>query len=206
MNEVTIFKNAEFGEIRTLDLNGEPWFVGKDVAEVLGYSNVRDALSKHVDDEDKGVAICDTLGGTQTMTIINESGLYSLILSSKLPTAKKFKHWVTSEVLPAIRRTGAYNSGYSTAYSAEEVRGIIMQEATRMLININTRLGLRKEKAPPKKDTSKIGQLSPEDRQRAESIIKSNSYTEAVYQIRTVIGLPIGATAVRTYAIKHGLR
>lgn len=206
MNELTTFNNPDFGNIRTLTVNGEPWFVGKDVAEILGYTNSRKAIADHVDEEDKGVTNCDTLGGTQTMTIINESGLYSLILSSKLPTAKKFKHWVTSEVLPAIRRTGAYNSGYSTAYSAEEVRDIIMQEATRMLININARLGLRNAKAPPKKDTSKIGQLSPEDRQRAESIIKSNSYTEAAYQIRTVIGLPIGATAVRTYAIKHGLR
>ena len=88
--------------------SGEPWFVGKDVASVLGYSNPRDALAKRVDTDDKGVANCDTLGGEQNMTIINESGLYSLILSSKLPTAKKFKHWVTSEVLPNIRKHGAY--------------------------------------------------------------------------------------------------
>ena len=106
--ELQIFKNSEFGEIRTLEIEGEPWFVGKDVAEVLGYSNPRDALSKHVDNEDKGVAKCDTLGGTQEMAIINESGLYSLILSSKLPGAKRFKRWVTSEVLPAIRKRGLY--------------------------------------------------------------------------------------------------
>ena len=83
-------------------------FVGKDVATALGYSNVRDALSKHVDSEDKGVAKCDTLGGAQKITLINESGLYSLILSSKLPQAKAFKRWVTSEVLPQIRMTGGY--------------------------------------------------------------------------------------------------
>ena len=83
-------------------------FVGKDVATALGYSNVRDALSKHVDSEDKGVAKCDTLGGAQKITLINESGLYSLILSSKLPQAKAFKRWVTSEVLPQIRKTGGY--------------------------------------------------------------------------------------------------
>ena len=103
-----MFKNTEFGEIRTMTIDNEPWFVGKDVAEVLGYSNTRDALNKRVDDEDKGVANCDTLGGTQEMTIINESGLYSLILSSKLPKAKEFKRWVTSEVLPAIRKHGVY--------------------------------------------------------------------------------------------------
>ena len=83
-------------------------FVGKDVATALGYSNVRDALSKHVDSEDKGVAKCDTLGGAQKVTLINESGLYSLILSSKLPQAKAFKRWVTAEVLPQIRKTGGY--------------------------------------------------------------------------------------------------
>ena len=90
-NNIQIFENSEFGKIRTLQINNQPYFVGKDVAIVLGYSNTRDALSRHVDDEDKGVAKCDTLGGVQDLTIINESGLYSLILSSKLPTAKKFK-------------------------------------------------------------------------------------------------------------------
>lgn len=108
MSELQIFKNAEFGSVRTIAIDGEPYFVGKDVAVILGYSNPRDALAKHVDDEDKGVAKCDTLGGIQDLTVINESGLYSLILSSKLPTAKKFKRWVTSEVLPAIRRYGIY--------------------------------------------------------------------------------------------------
>ena len=108
MNELKIFKNEEFGEVRIVEIGGEPWFVGKDVAEVLGYSNPRDALSKHVDSEDKGVAKCDTLGGSQELTVINESGLYSLILSSKLPTAKAFKRWVTLEVLPSIRKHGLY--------------------------------------------------------------------------------------------------
>lgn len=106
-NNIVAFKYEE-QQVRTIEKNGEPWFVGKDVAEILGYSNPRDALAKHVDDEDKGVAKCDTLGGAQELTIINESGLYSLILSSKLPTAKEFKHWVTSEVLPSIRKTGEY--------------------------------------------------------------------------------------------------
>ena len=106
-NKIQVW-NYESSEIRTVQVNGEPWFVGKDVAAVLGYSNPRDAINKRVDDEDKGVAKCDTLGGVQDLTIINESGLYSLVLSSKLPNAKKFKRWVTSEVLPSIRKHGAY--------------------------------------------------------------------------------------------------
>lgn len=107
--EIQIFKNDRFGEVRTMVINGEPWFVGKDVAEVLGYRLARKALYDHVEDDDKkGVPIQNPLGGKQEMTIINESGLYSLILSSKLPQAKEFKRWVTSEVLPQIRKTGGY--------------------------------------------------------------------------------------------------
>ena len=108
MNELQIFNSEEFGEIRTVNINGEPWLVGKDVAEALGYSNSRDALTKHVCSEDKGVAECDTLGGKQKLGIINESGLYALIFGSKLESTQRFKHWVTSEVLPAIRKTGGY--------------------------------------------------------------------------------------------------
>ena len=107
-NQIQIFRSEVFGEIRTCQIDNQIMFVGKDVAKALGYSNVRDALSKHVDSEDKGVAKCDTLGGAQKITLINESGLYSLILSSKLPQAKAFKRWVTSEVLPQIRKTGGY--------------------------------------------------------------------------------------------------
>ncbi len=109
-NKLQIFKNQDFGQVRTLLIKDEPYFVGKDIAEALGYSNSRKALIDHVDDEDKGVTKCDTLGGNQQMTIINESGLYSLIFSSKLAKAKEFKHWVTSKVLPSIRKTGSYNS------------------------------------------------------------------------------------------------
>ena len=109
MNDLQIFKNTEFGEIRTMTIDNEPWFVGKDVASILGYAKERNAILAHVDNEDKRVApIQGDLGGTQEMTIINESGLYSLILSSKLPKAKEFKRWVTSEVLPAIRKHGVY--------------------------------------------------------------------------------------------------
>ena len=108
MNSLKIFENPEFGSIRTLELNGEPWFVGKDVAEVLGYSNTQKAIRDHVDEEDKLTERIVLAGQNRDVIFINESGLYSLILSSKLPTAKAFKRWVTSEVLPAIRKTGGY--------------------------------------------------------------------------------------------------
>ena len=108
MEELKVFENAEFGSVRTTTVNGEIMVVGKDVAEILGYSNPRKAIIDHIDEEDKGVTKCDTLGGKQDLTMINESGLYSLILSSKMPNAKKFKHWVTADVLPAIRKTGMY--------------------------------------------------------------------------------------------------
>ena len=107
-NEIKVFSNEEFGSIRRVEVDGEFWLIGKDVAQALGYSNPRKALADHVDEEDKGVTKCDTLGGMQDLTIINESGLYSLVLSSKLPTAKKFRRWATSEVLPSIRKHGAY--------------------------------------------------------------------------------------------------
>ena len=108
-NKMIVFSNADFGEIRTLNVDGDPWFVGKDVAEVLGYSKARNAIAAHIDSEDKKDApIQGDFGGTQKMTIINESGLYSLIIGSKLASARKFKRWVTSEVLPAIRKHGMY--------------------------------------------------------------------------------------------------
>lgn len=110
MNELQIFNHPDFGQVRTVTINDEPWFVGKDVADVLGYSNSRKALADHVSEDDKrdGVTIRDAIGREQNPVLINESGLYSLILSSKLPGAKEFKHWVTSEVLPSIRKHGAY--------------------------------------------------------------------------------------------------
>ena len=108
MHELQIFNNEEFGEVRTVVIEGEPWFVGKDVAEALGFKNPRQGLATNVADEDKGVHSVDTPSGTQQMTIINESGLYALIFGSKLESAKRFKHWVTSEVLPTLRKTGTY--------------------------------------------------------------------------------------------------
>lgn len=109
MNNIQIFENSEFGQVRTMtDEKGEPWFVGKDVADALGYEAARNAIAKHVDDEDKLTHQISASGQTRTMTIINESGLYSLVMSSQLESAKRFKRWVTSEVLPTIRRTGGY--------------------------------------------------------------------------------------------------
>lgn len=108
MNNIKIFESKEFGEIRTITIDGEPWFVGKDVAGALGYVAPTGAVRKRTDDEDRGIAKMDTPSGIQEMTIINESGLYSLILGSKLEKAKNFKHWVTAEVLPSIRQTGTY--------------------------------------------------------------------------------------------------
>lgn len=116
MSDIKVFENSEFGSVRTIEINNEPWFVGKDVAELLGYSNPQKAVREHVDDEDKGVNEMDTPGGRQEMVIINESGLYSLVLSSKLPNAKAFKRWITTEVIPAIRKHGAY----MTAEKVEE--------------------------------------------------------------------------------------
>ena len=108
MSELKVFQNEEFGAVRTMTINGEPYFVGKDVADILGYTDTAKAIRVHVDEEDKGVDEMDTPGGKQKTVFINESGLYSLILSSKLPTAKRFKRWVTSEVLPSIRKHGVY--------------------------------------------------------------------------------------------------
>lgn len=108
-NKIQVFTNEKFGEVRTLMINNEPWFVGKDVAVALGYKDTSDALKKHVDTEDKLTRRFADSGQSREMYIINESGVYSLVLSSKLPTAKKFKRWVTSEVLPSIRKTGSYS-------------------------------------------------------------------------------------------------
>lgn len=108
MNYMEIFKNSEFGSVRTTIIDNQPYFVGKDVADILGYKNNRQAIRDHVDEDDKGVTKWVTKGGAQNVTVINESGLYSLILGSKLPSAKRFKKWVTSEVLPSIRKRGIY--------------------------------------------------------------------------------------------------
>lgn len=134
MNELQIFENAEFGSVRTLMINAAPYFVGKDVAEILGYANASKAVLTHVDDEDKTFVMLDIadsqngnvpIGQSKTV-LINESGLYSLILSSKMPNAKKFKHWVTAEVLPSIRKTGGYIVGQEQLTDAELMAKALM--------------------------------------------------------------------------------
>lgn len=160
--EMTVFKNLvhpEFGELRTVEIDGEPWFVGKDVAAALGYAKERNALDKHVDKDDalkRGVT--DSMGRTQQMTIINESGLYSLILSSKLPSAKEFKHWVTAEVLPSIRKNGAYIRNQENMTPAEIVaRGLIaaqkiIEEREKEIVHLNNRCGRLTQTIAEKQD------------------------------------------------------
>lgn len=118
MNELQIFNNAEFGQVRTTEINGQPWFAATDIAKILGYRMASD-LIRRIDDEDKGTHIMSTPGGEQALSIINESGLYSAILGSKLESAKRFKHWVTSEILPSIRKSGGYISGQESMSDAE---------------------------------------------------------------------------------------
>lgn len=115
MNELHIFNSEEFGDIRTVTIDNEPWFVGKDVATALGYKNTADAIGKHIDTDDKLTSQIAIAGQRRDVVVINESGLYALILGSKLESAKRFKRWVTSEVLPAIRKTGSYQKPMTTA-------------------------------------------------------------------------------------------
>lgn len=144
MNELRLF-NFENNQVRTLLINDEPWFVGKDVAEILGYSNPRDALSKHVDSEDKNsVAIHDGNKGNPNLTIINESGVYALVFGSKLQSAKKFKHWVTSEVLPTLRKTGSYATPQLTG---EELIAKALIEAKSVMERQNKQINEMKPKA-----------------------------------------------------------
>ena len=159
--EVTVFKNLvhpEFGELRTVEIDGEPWFVGKDVATALGYTNSRDAIATHVFADDKGVESIDTLGGRQKMTIINESGLYALVFGSRLKIAKEFKHWVTSEVLPSIRKIGAYIRNQENMTPAEIVaRGLIaaqkiIEEREKEIVHLNNRCGRLTQTIAEKQD------------------------------------------------------
>ena len=142
-NAIQIFKNDEFGQIRTVVIENEPYFVGKDVAEALGYDkgkSLANAVANHVDEEDKGVTKIMTPGGAQEMTVINESGVYSLVFGSKLPTAKKFKRWVTSEVLPAIRKHGGY-------LTPEKVEEVLLNPDTIITLATNLKAEQEKRKA-----------------------------------------------------------
>lgn len=139
MNELMIFNNPEFGNIRTMERDGAPWFVGKDVAEALGYSNSRDAVSTHVDGEDKATVAFHDGSQNRNMVVINESGLYALVLGSKLPTAKKFKRWVTSEVIPSIRKHGGYINGQENM-TPEELMASALLMAQKTLADRDARI------------------------------------------------------------------
>lgn len=142
MNELKIFKNEEFGEIRTVEIEGKPYFCGKDVAKVLGYAKPLNALATHIDEDDSlKQGLTDSMGRIQETIFINESGLYSLILSSKLPNAKAFKKWVTSEVLPSIRKHGGYINGQSEM-SPEELMAKALQVAQKTLEEREARIGV----------------------------------------------------------------
>lgn len=149
-NQLQVFKNKEFGEIRALVIDNEPWFIGKDLAECLGYSNTRDAIRRHVDKEDKAEVAFHDGRQNRRATGVNESGLYSLILSSQLPTAKQFKRWVTSEVLPTIRKHGAY-------MTPEKIEEVLLNPDT--IIELATRL--KEEQILNQKQKQIIGELKP---------------------------------------------
>lgn len=221
MNKMQVFQNPEFGKIRTVAINGEPWLVGKDVAVALGYESPRAAVSKKVDLEDKGVSEVETPSGKQQMTIINESGLYSLIFSSKLPKAKEFKRWVTHKVLPTIRRTGGYGQ--------VDVTAIIMQTATAVCTEMVKQLtplfqGMNRAPAPPasaeymvlddvpvkrprlrKRPASIIDRLCPELRKEVEELLCDgrHTYSEICVRLRQE-GISISVASVCRYAKRTG--
>lgn len=163
MNKLQIFNSEEFGEVRTVIINNEPWFVGKDVATSLGYERTADAIRQHIESEDKGVGEIQTPGGIQNMTIINESGLYALIFGSRLESAKRFKHWITSEVLPTIRKTGGYQM---QAPQGKELLALAVLEAQKTIEEKNAQIARMRPKeifadaVATSKQSILIGQLA----------------------------------------------
>lgn len=184
MSEIQTFQNLEFGWIRTVELNGQPAFIARDIAAALGYSNISDALIKHVDEEDKGIAKCDTPGGLQKVTVINESGVYSLILGSRLPNAKKFKRWVTAEVLPQIRKTGGYQLPQTYADALRELADKAEQ---------NERLNARIEQMRPKEIFAD-----------AVAASKTSILIGELAKLITQNGYEIGQTRLFTWMREHG--
>lgn len=206
---IQVFNNTEFGEIRSMTIDGEPYFVGKDIAEALGYAKARNAIATHVDDEDKKDApIQGDLGGTQKMTIINESGMYSLIMSSKLEGAKRFKRWVTSEILPAIRKTGAFATDSAAAeLKARELRVKEMNAQAR-LINAETRrlLILQKEKGLSKVAVDALAVRAMED-VTGKDLGEYLPRTEKTYSASEIgNALGISAAKVGKIANAYGLK
>ena len=212
MNELTVFQNQEFGRMRTTEIDGKVWFVGKDVARALGYKNPQEAIRYHVDAEDKGVSEFLTPGGKQKLPIINESGLYSLVLSSKLPGAKRFKHWVTSEVLPSIRKHGGYGNGVS----AEQMVEIAQRMAAAMGAEIVKQLkDVLAPSTPSVQEEVVLMDPAPRRRQRYHSVItmlqrevdemlESNRYTYVdIVQFLKENGVGISVSSICRYAKRY---
>ena len=200
MQQVMLFENEEFGQVRTVMIDGEPYFVGKDVAEILGYAEPRSAISKKVDDEDRGVAKMETPSGMQEMTIINESGLYSLILSSKLESAKKFKRWVTSEVLPSIRQTGSYTKEVNQCNIKEIVKETIYQVVPEIIRE------LEDKEERNKRAEREMKKLEAKVKRRIERLLYSEKYS--YYEISKLLGqeeIDVSAEAICFYAQNIGL-
>lgn len=170
MNELQIFNSEEFGDIRTVTIENEPWFVGKDVATALGYSNPQKAVRDHISEEDRGVNEMDTPSGRQNLAIINESGLYALIFGSKLESATRFKHWVTSEVLPAIRKTGSYQ----IAPQGEELLALAVIEAKKTIDSL--------------KDQCKfLGEQAVENQKLISELQPKANYVDKILQSKSLV-------------------
>lgn len=199
MENLQVFNSEEFGQIRTMVIDGEPWFVGKDVAEALGYERPTDTVRKRVDDEDRGISKMETPSGKQEMTIINESGIYTLVFGSKLDSAKRFKRWVTSEVLPSIRKTGSYNKPLTEA------------EQIRLLAKGATELYERVDKVETKIETlendmplygCEIEEVSQHVRRKAVSVLggkDSEAYNDG--SIRSLVFSDIYTQLKREYGL-----
>lgn len=201
-NEIITFRDKRFGSIRSVMFNSEPYFVGKDVAIALGYSNPRKAIRDHVDDEDKGVTKCDTLGGKQDLTVINESGLYSLIMSSKLPQAKQFKRWVTSEVLPTIRKTGTYGE-----LDIQKIIGMAVSETVKQLVPLlkpdpsyeEEEIVVRKRQR--RKPAGIIEKLPRDLRNVVDDMLCSEKYTyKDIANMLAEEGIQISLTSISRYS------
>lgn len=201
MQQVMLFENKEFGEIRTLMIDGQPYFIGKDVAAALGYERPAKAILDHVDNEDKDeIPIQDSIGRMQNTPIINESGFYSLVLSSKLETAKKFKRWVTSEVLPSIRQTGNYISGTSP-YSIEDiVRETICQVVPIIIKELEDRT--EREKQAEKE----MEKLEIKAKRKIERLICAGNHSySSIARILAMDGIEISPATVCFYAESMGI-
>lgn len=187
-NQLQIFENEEFGQVRVLEIDGEPWFVGKDTTAILGYQNGRDALRAHVDSEDKADVVIHDGRQNRSMAVINESGLYSLILSSKLPSAKRFKRWVTSDVIPSIRKHGAYltDAVLEQVLQSPELAFQLFQE-------------LQAEKGKTGALLDKLEEIAPKARY-CDQILRSEDTVQV-----SVIAKDYGMTAVAFNRLLHDL-